>query len=88
MEREDKGLQRNQQLYMITTLQWVGVDKVHQQQINYPITRNPGKKYYKKIFVYWTDLAVWNSHILYNVAVIEPRQKKALTHQKFHMQII
>eukprot|EP00106_Octopus_bimaculoides_P023570 XP_014791012.1 PREDICTED: piggyBac transposable element-derived protein 4-like [Octopus bimaculoides] len=56
-----------------------GFDKVNQQLVDYPITRKWGKKYYKKVFFHLIDLVVWNSYILYNVAVAEAVKKPSYT---------
>ncbi|KAF2885883.1 hypothetical protein ILUMI_20291 [Ignelater luminosus] len=42
-----------------------GVDRVDQHLADYTLPRKRGKKYYKRIFFYLFDLALWNSLKLY-----------------------
>ena len=42
-----------------------GVDRLDQHIQHYEITRKRGKKYYKKIFFHFLDIALWNSFVLY-----------------------
>lgn len=42
-----------------------GVDLVDQHLADYPIPRKRGKKYYKKIFFHFFELAIWNSFVLF-----------------------
>ena len=46
-----------------------GVDKVDQQQVDYPIPRKQGKKYYKTVFFYLMDIAVSNAFILHQAFI-------------------
>ncbi|KAF2886199.1 hypothetical protein ILUMI_19975 [Ignelater luminosus] len=43
-----------------------GVDRVDQHLADYTLPRKRGKNYYKKIFFYLFDLALWNSFVLYS----------------------
>ena len=51
------------------------VDNVDQQLVDYPIPRKRGKKYYKKIFFYLMDIAVWNDFILHQETSTQSEKK-------------
>ncbi|KAJ4446148.1 hypothetical protein ANN_12841 [Periplaneta americana] len=44
------------------------VDKVDQHLAAYPVPRNSGKRYYKKIFFNLLELPLWNSYVLYTIS--------------------
>lgn len=47
-----------------------GVDVADQCLSYYKVTRNQQRKYYKKIFRYLLNQAVWNAFVIYNVTVL------------------
>lgn len=59
-----------------------GVDKSDQCLSYYPVARNQQRKYYKKIFGYLLNQAIWNAFVIYK------KSGGNLNHASFRMKLI